>query len=464
MSAFERSIAIHILNAIPNTTLVFNSPTASSGPLPTASSPSIGTGATMVVSAENDSGGCIGSFVLTGGGALFTVSYDHPVTSGPTTVAVAASAGYVWGTDAATYAGHDVTTQLHLYQGVPANDFGGYAVPLGLLDAAPVNNCQDFANSMFGPNMRAASQVEAAYSNPIEAGYIKPADFTGGQLDGFVAIWTSQWINGSDPRCPPADAALIALLASYMKTATSAGPLSMWLPQLAYRAGTSPSVFALSGYKHLAFLSGDGSWDVSTVNTFLTLLAAGAHFVSISATDDLPVGVSMQSFDDVFNNAGLPISKDPGSSHYASTVNITGTYYLDISEDFAPPDGGLILAFLVGRTVNRSFPSAGSYNTFIQLEGWQAPSDRHSVDYDTYKATLWNISTYGACPYSEKRATTIFLAPPGWSPQVYQTTRMMPYVGAYATDPSHPRPQPWLNTALVEIPTTAPALPLRYFT
>ena len=66
----------------------------------------------------------------------------------------------------------------------------------------------------------------------------------------------------------------------------------------------------------------------------------------------------------------------------------------------------------------------------------------------------------------------MFLAPqasaPGgqqWTPQVYQTTRMMPYVGAYATG-SYPngKPQGWLNTDVVTIPSTAPTLPAAYYT
>ena len=66
-----------------------------------------------------------------------------------------------------------------------------------------------------------------------------------------------------------------------------------------------------------------------------------------------------------------------------------------------------------------------------------------AADFDTHKATLWNISTYGASIYSEKRGTTIFLAPPGWNPQLRPGgTIMMNYVGA---DPR----QAWLNTALV---------------
>jgi hypothetical protein len=168
----------------------------------------------------------------------------------------------------------------------------------------------------------------------------------------------------------------------------------------------------------------------------------------------------MQAFDSYIGASGIATSIDIGNSHYASLVNTTGRYYLSVGGDFAPEQCGLILSFLYGRTVNNLLAGAGAYNTFIQLEGWPAGGDRHNADYATYQQMLWNISTYGASAYSEKRATSIFLAPPGWTPQVYQTTRMMPYVGAYAQ--SNGSPQGWLNTALVTIPASAPPLPARY--
>ncbi len=59
----------------------------------------------------------------------------------------------------------------------------------------------------------------------------------------------------------------------------------------------------------------------------------------------------------------------------------------------------------------------------------------------------------------------MFLAPRrGWTPQVYQTTLMMPYVGAYATGtPNNGAPQPWLDTSVVTIPPNQPVLPDRYY-
>jgi hypothetical protein len=234
----------------------------------------------------------------------------------------------------------------------------------------------------------------------------------------------------------------------------------MWVPQIAWQAGSDPAVFSLTGYRAFPFVDAQGNWNAATLSAFLTLLAAGSHLVAISATSDLPAGVTMQAFDSFMGASGLATSTDIGNSHYASVVNTTGRYYLSVGNDFAPANCGLILSFLYGRTVNNLLAGAGTYNTFIQLEGWQAGGSRHNADYATYQQTLWNISTYGASAYSEKRATSIFLAPAGWTPQVYQTTRMMPYVGAYAQ--SNGTPQGWLNTSLVTIPADAPPLPSRY--
>ncbi|HWD29035.1 MAG TPA: hypothetical protein VG387_17815, partial [Rhizomicrobium sp.] len=80
---------------------------------------------------------------------------------------------------------------------------------------------------------------------------------------------------------------------------------------------------------------------------------------------------------------------------------------------------------------------------------------RHGQDYAAYSQSFWNISTFGAAPYSEKRATTIFLAPAPWVPSIYSDTFMMPYVGAET-------PQLWLKTSLVQVPKNTPAPPSQY--
>ncbi|WP_157510948.1 hypothetical protein [Frateuria sp. Soil773] len=452
----SRSMTITLSNWVAGIDLGFGNARASEGPAPSAVPVQVAPGQATTVTAVNPSGGCRGSFNLRGGGIDFAVDYVHPSGAGATTVSVSATTGFLSGANAQTFPGHDSVAQINLYRGVMANY--GWAVPLGLLAQPPRNNCQDFVNSMFGQGMRDARVVTTAYGHPAPDGYVLPADFTGGQMAGFTALWAGHWL-GQGGACPPQDAALLDVLARYVATASAAGPLAMWVPQIAWREGTSPSVFDLAGYRAYPFMA-DGQWNAATVQAFLALLAAGAHFVAVSADKDMPTGVATAAFDTFFTGAGLPTSHDIGNSHYATVTNVTGTYYLSVGDDFAPAGCGLILAFLAGRTVNDAFAAKGTYNTFIQLEGWQAGTSRHGADYDTYKKTLWNISTFGSCPYSEKRATTIFLAPPGWTPQLYQTTLMMPYVGAYAN--ANGSPQGWLHTELVGIPADAPALPSRY--
>ncbi|MPW22438.1 hypothetical protein GCT13_37840 [Paraburkholderia sp. CNPSo 3157] len=452
-------MTINLTNWASGLTLEFGSASASEGPAPQAQPGTIGYGQPMRVSAVNRSGGCVGRFSLMGNLVTLGVSYYHPSGPGSTTVTFDATTGYITGANALTFPGHDSVAALNFYRAINANN-RAWVVPLGLLDSPARNNCQDFVNSLFGENTRNAAVVTGAYENAAPDGYVEPADFTGDQMQAFAAQWAQQWINGgTNPACPPQDAALIAMLARYVSSAASNGPLTMWVPQIKWQAGTNPSVFALNGYRAYPFSNGN-SWNAASVTAFVNLLAAGAHFVAISAIADLPAGVEMKAFDDFFAASGLPTRHDPGNSHYATVTNITGTYYLDVSADFAPENCGLILAFLAGRTVNNPLAGPGTYNTFVQLEGWQAGTQRHGIDYDTFKQTLWNISTFGACPYSEKRATTVFLAPQGWTPQLYQTTRMMPYVGAYGN--SNGTPQAWLNTDVVTIPPDAPPLPSRY--
>ena len=68
----------------------------------------------------------------------------------------------------------------------------------------------------------------------------------------------------------------------------------MWVPQIAWQAGSDPAVFALTGYRAFPFVDAQGNWNTSTLSAFLTLLAAGSHIVAISATSDLPAGVTMR--------------------------------------------------------------------------------------------------------------------------------------------------------------------------
>ena len=205
--------------------------------------------------------------------------------------------------------------------------------------------------------------------------------------------------------------------------------------------------------------------------------SAGYDFSRISNTNEAPASNGTLYFV-IYRKNGAVVPNSPVYTHTEHGVLVQDVpffsqlsegidlgcrhchYYLNISGNFAPENCGMLLALLNGRTVNDATLGAGHYNSFIQLEGWQAGAARHNADYNLHTQTLWNISTFGACPYSEKRGTAVFLAPQGWTPQVYQTTCMMPYLGAYAT--ASQQPQAWLRRDLVSVPEDAPALPSRY--
>lgn len=172
--------------------------------------------------------------------------------------------------------------------------------------------------------------------------------------------------------------------------------------------------------------------DDGTVVNFLWLLFHGAHFVYINVASDGATGMK-KSFDQAFNDyfSGAQTSTCPGNSHYGGAYG-TDDYYLDV-DDKVPADPSFILALLVGDT-----SWGDESNGFMQLEGWQAQGEesfdsggpRHHKDYKTYQATLWNISTFGASAYSEKRCTTVFLAQTTFSSAIAPDTHMPHYDGA----------------------------------
>lgn len=477
----SRTINIQITNRT-GLTLSFGNANSSEGPAATANMPTVANGGVMMVTAYNNStfnGGNKGTFTLTSGNVQFLIFYTHPQLSGSTYVQVQQqTTGYVSGVSQQTYTGDPVTAYVNLYQGVAVTAPGaatGYAVPLAANPYNQTNNCQDFANAMFGPNMRSSALVEAKY-NQVVTPYA-PADFTGGQMASPLAQTLLNVWMGVPNIGTSTDVAIINFFKGQFGPYNGNPPLNLVVPRIAYVANSNPSAYVIEGYDTWPFMGTQGSnyvWTSSVVQTFLTLLLSGAHFVQIGADEDYQnMGMANPGRDlySAFRNSGLTQRGDLGNSHYCDTapINTTGEYYLDIEQDFAPPGSGIVLSLLFGRTVNSLSSTVGTYNTFMQLEGWPAHGltggNWHMADYNAYKESLWNISTYGACPYSEKRGTTVFLTPPGFGVQPYQTTCMMPYVGAYATG-SYPNgsPQPWLNTAVVSAEPGWPALPSKYYT
>ena len=79
--------------------------------------------------------------------------------------------------------------------------------------------------------------------------------------------------------------------------------------------------------------------------------------------------------------------------------------------------------------------------------GLGGTNKRHSADYDTHTKTLWNFSTFGACAYSEKRSTPIFLAAEQFleGPERHD---------AYAALQRRLRLESWMNPSLLQDPVS----------
>ena len=310
------------------------------------------------------------------------------------------------------------------------------------------SNIPAYVNSLFCPSVRAPELLKAA----IPTGTLqflwtdeRSAEMT---LAAWLAAWQFSQGAAYDPaalaNCPAVDQPLIAFWGRYFRD----NPLDMCIPQLTYVPGEGIASYANAGYQRMPFLTAGGGFDYEVaVPAFLDFILRGAHFVVVQAKQDTG-GSSVENFYKAFTGeASLKTQQrhDPGNSHYASITNITGEYYPKVTKDAEPATNPLITAFLVGKTVNN--PLASKYNAFFQLEGWEyhIGGKRHGADYDTYKDTLWNISTYGAIPYSEKRSTPIFLAPSTFSLDLDAETHMPLYLGADSL-------RGWMNPDLLAMP------------
>jgi hypothetical protein len=315
---------------------------------------------------------------------------------------------------------------------------------------ADFSNVADFINSLFSPDVRSLATLQGA----ISSGSLSVAFSSEG--DKIVDCWQAAWLptqanTASQKYCPREDQRLMQFLRDYI----GSNGLSMFVPQLtlAGLAAGGPPIYELRGYTRLDFQSG-GQWDPAVVRQFLQLFMVGAHFVTIHVPQDLPAGAAPVTNLYYFFRGGVLkdlIHGDPADSHYASITSLLGVYFPNTLSAQATNPSPFACACLVGTTIQGSDPARDG-NTFLQLEGWQErrigpipdPSGRHAADFRTYLSTLWNISTFGACAYSERRATAIFLAPPNWPAQVNPITFMPPYAGAYT-------PQKWLNTSLIRL-------------
>lgn len=309
------------------------------------------------------------------------------------------------------------------------------------------SNVSEFITSLFDPEVRTINSIRAA----IAKGQLT-ASFSS-EVEKIPPVWLATWQKAQRDayseidyaHSQPDDQQTFAFLSQYIKQ----NQLTLFVPKLKLVSGEAsmPPVYELSGYDPLPLFQ-NNRWHYESVLTLLNLFLFGAHFVVIHHPEDLPSNTSVANFYDSFCKGALGSGKrrDPAHSHYTATVNICGYYFPSVESNSTPPNPAPFnLALLVGLTKSNVLCKSSAANSFFQLEGWQSPFARHNIDYELHKQTLWNISTYGASAYSEKRGTAIFLAPSNWKADLNSDTFMPPYVGAKSR-------QPWLNTGMITLP------------
>lgn len=316
-----------------------------------------------------------------------------------------------------------------------------------------LSNLSDYITHLFDRDGRTLAPIRAAIEAEARTMFFDP---DGAQR--LLEVLLGAWLGTPDPVCPADDVAFLDWLRSRLRAYGTV----LYRPRLSSTAAdraAEPPVYTLEGYDEpLPLFDADGQPTRDGGAALMELLLAGAHLVAVYDGDHAPRGTRIGNLLADFEATTLPTRKDPSNSHYLTGLAptaTTGRYLLDVDQD-APPDPCAILcAVLLGPTVNQRSGPAG--DTFVQLEGWQegtliggipSPTGWHNQDYrGLYKPTLWNISTYGASAYSEKRATTVFLAAEGFDPQPAPGTIMARYAGS-DTPADQAR---WLDRSLVRL-------------
>jgi len=301
------------------------------GPAATFSPSSTPNGGSITATAYNNSlfnGGNKGTFVLSNSstGASYTIFYTHPQTTGASYISLqSASTGGVAGIGQPTYSGDPINATMNVYAGVPVQTGGttlGYVTPLFENAYTVSNNCQDLANSVFNSATRSGALIEAAF-NQSTTPYM-PADFTGGQLaTTLVDVLYNCFTSGSG-----ADWPILKFLADYIAPIGTAAPMTMWVPLISYQGG-NPSIYQISGYQSFELVQYNGGtpvWNPAEVRTFLTLLAGGAHFVAVSAYDDLTSqGIATSASRALYTALRIPDCRSARTSPIRITVTRSST-------------------------------------------------------------------------------------------------------------------------------------------
>ncbi|HET7433622.1 MAG TPA: hypothetical protein VFN10_02800 [Thermoanaerobaculia bacterium] len=346
-----------------------------------------------------------------------------------------------------------------------------------------LSNIQQFIPSLFASGVRDQSKVEKALYDGKLHYLFADDDSTGVILNTWLETWKqaqgeSDYSAKYADHCPPTDRWFIEFLSRYIKE----NDLCLFTPDLEWGGSNAPNAYRAGDHVKAPFLT-NGKWnygkfdskgkidssvseDKSAVVEFLRHFYYGAHFVVVTCASDYKAGAPRISslyssienaitktiawVSDLPKQSSLHLSDDEKqedrwvfdvlNSHYAT--NKSGVYYLDIRKDAEPADNPLIAALLIGTTVHGSDQSKA--NSFIQLEGWHntGPFGWHAKDYDTHKATKWNFATFGACAYSEKRCTPMFIAGSTFDTKRLADTKMPSYAGATSK-------QDWMETDLL---------------
>lgn len=252
--------------------------------------------------------------------------------------------------------------------------------------------------------------VEKAFSNRVLHNDSKKGLFTRGNKEDVLVGWflsndeigkltellVSEFKNEISP-LDPRDKNIIKALRNNL-----AG-YQIWEPLLIFKEPYSgysgvwqeTPVYIIAGWNKFKLdITNDAA-----LRKFIKLFLAGAHFVVVGPNKL------------VLEIKSLPhAAKNFKHSHYKETPN--ALVYPAITWKTRSPTP-IISALLIDQ-VKLLDTTIG---TFFQLEGWPVhrKSDTlndtvlHGKDFLLHARTLWNISTYGMSPYSEKRGTTVFI-------------------------------------------------------
>lgn len=316
-------------------------------------------------------------------------------------------------------------------------------------DGSVFENLDDFLNSLFDPwpgpfaynaaglfRPNLVTEIKARETNTQAVSplcWLINANTLTLLLDVLEGYWMGRDIRTNPrPRTIAKDEAFIHCIRDYIDT----NDLRMRVPsfQCETKRDDEPSTYEWTADTVSSFKNNDGTWNSATVRRFLELFLAGAHFVVVHSATDVGNDLNIPSFFKEFSNLG---TKYTGHSHYTDGIALTGVNYPTLElvgeegntlDEFVDREQAVLLPVVLSDTTT----GVKDHNSFFQMEGWRpgrnmfgvtkyeyqhkvlAAGYRHGADFATHQKTLWNISTYGASLFSEKRGAPVFLAPNDW--------------------------------------------------